>query len=369
MPESVLGVVSDNLMTATVVLYSLAMLGYAAEFAFGRIDGRTKAGEQAAAERAGKVLVGAGRSAGAAGASDSVAEDESAAMEAPGYEKVPGRVDDPAATTAGGSGDVVTNPAGSSRTAARIGIVAVGLTTVAWALHFGAILTRGLALGRWPWGNMYEFIAMVTFVAVTAYLVLNLRRRTRYLGLFVMIPVVLGLELGLTVFYEAPGPLTPALHSYWIAIHVTAMTTASGIFTVGAVASMLYLTVDHFERRAAAGKSIGLSGIARRLPGKDSLDRVAYRTITFGFPIWTFAVIAGAIWAESAWGRYWGWDPKETWSFIVWIIFAGYLHARSTAGWKGRPAAIIAVLGFVAFLFNLFGVNIWISGLHSYAGV
>jgi cytochrome c-type biogenesis protein CcsB len=98
------------------------------------------------------------------------------------------------------------------------------------------------------------------------------------------------------------------------------------------------------------------------------LDRTAYRVLAFAFPIWTFAIIAGAIWAESAWGRYWGWDPKETWAFITWVIYAGYLHARSTAGWRSR-SAWIAVVGFAAFLFNFFGINIFIVGLHSYAGV
>lgn len=374
MSDNVLGVVSNNLMMAAVVVYSLAMLGYAAEFAFGRIDRRRTASEEAATEPAGQVLAGArhaastGHAANAGGGSYAFPSGGSGGAAAPAYEGGPGRVGDPPGTTAGNdAGEDTVSPGGSSRAAARIGMAAVGLTALGWALHFGGILTRGLDLGRWPWGNMYEYVTMLTFVAVTAYLVLYVRWRVRYLGLFAMIPVVLGLELGLTVLYETPGPLVPPLQSYWIAIHVTAMTTAGGVFTIGTVASVLYLTVDRFDRRVGAGKRIGLSGIARRLPGKAALDRVAYRTITFAFPIWTFAVIAGAIWAESAWGRYWGWDPKETWSLIVWVIFAAYLHARVTAGWKGRSVALIAVLGFAAFLFNLFGVNIWISGLHSYA--
>jgi cytochrome c-type biogenesis protein CcsB len=108
-------------------------------------------------------------------------------------------------------------------------------------------------------------------------------------------------------------------------------------------------------------------GRASRLPSAQTLDRVAYRIIAFAFPIWTFAVIAGAIWAQEAWGRYWGWDPKETWSFITWTIFAGYLHARATAGWKGAKAASIALVGFVSLLITYYAVNLWIAGLHTYA--
>src|SRR5438477_114134 len=104
------------------------------------------------------------------------------------------------------------------------------------------------------------------------------------------------------------------------------------------------------------------------LPPSETLDRLAYKTIAFAFPIWTFAVIAGAIWAESAWGRYWGWDPKETWSFITWVVFAGYLHARATAGWRGRRAAVIALIGFASLLVTYYVVNLWIVGLHSYKG-
>ncbi len=105
------------------------------------------------------------------------------------------------------------------------------------------------------------------------------------------------------------------------------------------------------------------------LPTAEGLDRLASRIIAFAFPIWTFAVIAGAIWAQEAWGRYWGWDPKETWSFITWVLFAGYLHARATSGWQGRRAAALALVGFASLVVNFYAVNLWIVGLHSYAGV
>lgn len=338
-----MAVLSDNLMTVTVVVYSLAMLGYAAEFAFGRV---ARSESAAAPER---VLAGAGGpevTAGADGAADTGPP--------------------PGAAAAGGP---VAGSADSTGTAATIGRVAVVLTALAWVGHLGSIVTRGLAAGRLPWGNMYEFTVALTFAAVTAYLVLLTRQKVRYLGLFVLVPVVLGLGVAVTVLYVPAGPLVPALHSYWLAIHVTAATTGSGIYTVGTAATVLYLITDRYERRLTAGKKIGFSGLARRLPDRKTLDRIAYRTIAFGFPIWTFALIAGAIWAEAAWGRYWGWDPKETWMLITWVIYAGYLHARATAGWKGRRAAVIALVGYAAFLFNYFGVNMWISGLHSYSGL
>jgi cytochrome c-type biogenesis protein CcsB len=186
----------------------------------------------------------------------------------------------------------------------------------------------------------------------------------------------------------------PALNSYWIKIHVVAAITGSSLFALGCVITILYLVKERAERRDASalkpimGGSIDVDDDvapyfergadeppapvtpARRgiLPSAEVLDRIAYRTIAFAFPIWTFAVIAGAIWAEQAWGRYWGWDPKETWSFITWVIFAGYLHARATSGWKGRRAAVIAMVGFVSLLITYYAVNLWIVGLHSYKG-
>jgi cytochrome c-type biogenesis protein CcsB len=146
-------------------------------------------------------------------------------------------------------------------------------------------------------------------------------------------------------------------------IHVIAAAASGGIFTVGAAISLLYLLADRAERDAKVNR------LTERLPAAGKLDRLAYQVHAFVFPLWTFAVIAGAIWAENAWGRYWGWDPKETWAFITWVVYAAYLHARATAGWKGRKAAYIALAGFSTFLFNYFVINLLVTGLHSYAGV
>ena len=187
-------------------------------------------------------------------------------------------------------------------------------------------------------------------------------------GLFVLAPVVLALVLIGLFLYADAGPLVAALRSYWLAIHVSTAIIGFGIFFVSGIASILFLVRSRYEARVADGEAPG-SGIVSKLPAAAALDRVAHRTAVFGFPIWTFAVIAGAIWAEAAWGRFWGWDPKETWAFIAWVVYAAYLHARTTAGWRGRPAAWVNVVGLVVMIFNLLFVNMVSTGLHSYAGV
>jgi cytochrome c-type biogenesis protein CcsB len=235
------------------------------------------------------------------------------------------------------------------------------------------VLTRGLSAGRVPWGNMYEFSTASALAVTGVFLLLLARYDVRWLAVFVVTPVLLTLGLAVTVLYAESAQLQPALQSYWLVIHVVAAVVASGAFTVGAALSVLYIVRERAERHGAgAGVGAGMAagvGAASRLPSSDVLDRIAYRVHAFSFPIWTFAVIAGAIWAENAWSRYWGWDPKETWAFITWVVYAAYLHARATAGWRGTRAAVIALLGFGCFLFNYFGVNIWITGLHSYAGL
>lgn len=247
--------------------------------------------------------------------------------------------------------------------AERCGRIGVALTVLGAALHLAMLLLRGVAAGRPPWGNMYEFVAAVCFFGVAAWLVVLYRRpELRRLGTFLLLPVVVLMFLGVTVLYTETAPIMPQLRSYWLAIHVTAATLSSGILLFAGVVSALY------PFRAAHERS-GRFAWADKLPGADVLDRVAYRATALAFPIWTFAVITGAIWAEAAWSRYWGWDPKETTAFIAWIVYAGYLHARSTAGWRGQRAAAVNVVGLAVMIFNLFFVNLVVPGLHSYAGV
>jgi cytochrome c-type biogenesis protein CcsB len=313
---------SDQLMLGTVLLYVAAMLGYAADLAFGHRREQAEAAGRAEPVRH-KVLAGAG------GAPAVPAEEGS----------------DP--PSAGGEG-----PDRRQIDWARFAVL---INVLGWGLHLGMLLTRGMSAGRWPWGNMYEFLSALTFAAVTAYLVLLARHQARFLGAFVMLFVIIALGIDTIWLYTAVGPLVPALKSYWIAIHVTAAITATGAFTVAGISTVLYLV---------AGRGIGAGG---RLPSAESLDRLAYRVTMFAFPIWTFAIIAGAIWADEAWGRYWGWDPKEIWSFVTWVVYACYLHARATAGWKGRKAAVVSLIAYGCLIFNFFGVNYMFSGLHSYA--
>ncbi|HEY2762730.1 MAG TPA: c-type cytochrome biogenesis protein CcsB [Pseudonocardiaceae bacterium] len=248
----------------------------------------------------------------------------------------------------------------------RIGRSAVALLGLAALVHVGSLVLRGAAIGRVPWGNMYEFTSAICFVAVSVWLIVLYRQRTgaprlRRLGVFLLLPVVVLMGLGGTVLYAKAAPLVPALNSYWIAIHVSAAATATGILLVSGVASVLYLV------RERAGDVT--SRFTAALPASPVLDRLAYRTAVVAFPIWTFGIMTGAIWAEAAWGRYWGWDPKETCALIAWVVYAGYLHARATAGWRGSGAAWINVGGLAVMLFNLFFVNIVIAGFHSYAGI
>ena len=252
----------------------------------------------------------------------------------------------------------------------RAGNIGMSLTWLSTVFTGAALALRGASAHRLPWGNMYEFSLAAGFGVLLAFCVMSLRRDLRWLGMFIVIPVLLDLGLAITVLYTESAQLVPALNSYWLAIHVTAAIVCMGSFAVGAALSGLFLVAFSAEQRVNDGRSPGkLDALAQRLPSSDRLDLMAYRIHAFMFPLWTFAVIAGSIWAEAAWGRYWGWDPKETWAFITWVIYAAYLHARATAGWRGRKAAYLALLGFAAIMFNYFIVNLYTSGLHSYAGV
>jgi cytochrome c-type biogenesis protein CcsB len=197
-------------------------------------------------------------------------------------------------------------------------------------------------------------------------------RRPQYrpLWVFLLMPVLVLLTVSGRWLYANAAPVMPALQSYWLPIHVSVVSLGSGVFLVAGIASILFLLRTSWLGDIDQEKTGGaLARLVQRLPDAQTLDRIAYRTTIFAFPVFGFGVIFGAIWAEEAWGRYWGWDPKETVSFVAWVIYAAYLHARSTAGWRDRKAAWINVAGFVAMIFNLFFVNLVTVGLHSYAGV
>ena len=330
---------------ATVVAYALAVLAFACDFAFGREAlGPLRPAREPAADL---VAVGAAPAAkDAAAAAPAVSGDG-----------------DRDGTGPGAHGQ------GSGAAMGRWVQAAIGLTALGLAAHVVGVVSRGLAVHRVPWGDMYEFVTTVTCVAVIFFFALMLRYRAYRLGLFVLGLVVILLGLAETVIYTPAGQLPPALQSYWLAIHVTSITLATGAFVVAAVFAAVYLLADRHAKRAAAGLPTRGDAIFRVLPAPKVIDQLAYRTAVFGFPLWTFGIIAGAIWADEAWGRYWGWDPTETWAFITWVVYAGYLHARATAGWRGRRSAYIQLIGFGCLLFNTIVVSILIKGLHSYAGL
>lgn len=249
----------------------------------------------------------------------------------------------------------------------RVGKAGLALVYVGIGLLLVCIVLRGLATERVPWGNMYEFINLTCFCGLVAAAILLRRPQYRALWAFVLVPVLILLTVSGHWLYANAAPVMPALQSYWLPIHVSVVSLGSGVFLVAGVASILFLA--KMSPLGAPGREGAPAAIVERLPDAQTLDRIAYRATIFAFPVFGFGVIFGAIWAEEAWGRYWGWDPKETVAFIAWVVYAAYLHARSTAGWRDRKAAWINVVGFVAMVFNLFFINLVTTGLHSYAGV
>ncbi len=352
---------SNDFLIAALLIYSLAVLAFAGDYAFGR---PRRAAVKAAkpAEVAQLAAVGAA-TAGGATAETSGAEDPSGATSA--------RPSAGASQGVGG-GSVPARPVSAFRSVWEAGPwvrTAVAFSTVGALVHLAAVVTRGLAVHRAPWGNMYEFITALTCVAAIFFGYIVVRYRAWALGVFVIGAVVVALGLARALINTPAGPLVPALQSYWLSIHVTAMTLATGIFFVAAVLGIMYLVAERYRKRIEAGKATPGNGLLERIPSAQTLDKLTYRTVVFGFPVWTFGVIAGAIWADQAWGRYWGWDPVETWAFITWVIYAAYLHARATAGWRGARAHYIQLLGFASLVTNMLVVQVFITGMHSYAGV
>jgi cytochrome c-type biogenesis protein CcsB len=252
----------------------------------------------------------------------------------------------------------------------RVGRAGLAVVYLGIGLLLACIVLRGLATLRVPWGNMYEFINLTCFSGLVAGAIVLRRPQYRPLWVFLLVPVLVLLTVSGRWLYANAAPVMPALQSYWLPIHVSVVSLGSGVFLVAGIASILFLLrTSRLGNPDVEGTDGMLARVVQRFPDAQTLDRIAYRTTIFAFPVFGFGVIFGAIWAEEAWGRYWGWDPKETVSFVAWVVYAAYLHARSTAGWRDRKAAWINVVGFVAMVFNLFFVNLVTVGLHSYAGV
>ncbi|MEU4419440.1 c-type cytochrome biogenesis protein CcsB [Actinoplanes sp. NPDC024001] len=310
---------SDQLMAFTVLAYLVAMICYAGEYAFGK---RSHIGKAAT-----RQLVGAG---------------------AP----VPPVAEQPVERAKLSRGE-------------WSGRIAVAFTFLGLALHLGSTATRGIAAERMPWGNMYEYILSATLVGAVVWAGVLIRKpAVRHLGLFASLSLVVLLGAANLIAYTPVGPLVPALNSYWFIVHVSTIIVSSGIFLIGAVPATMFLIKNGYDE----GKRTFPYTLGKRVSDAAGLERLTFRLHAFAFPLFTFgALIAGPLWAEASWGRYWGWDPKEVWAFISWIVYAAYLHARATPSVKRTVATWIALLGFVTMLMNLFGVNLFFEGLHSYA--
>ncbi|GAA5031729.1 c-type cytochrome biogenesis protein CcsB [Terrabacter aeriphilus] len=246
------------------------------------------------------------------------------------------------------------------------GSIALMLTYLASALLVASVLMRGLAVGRPPWGNMFEFATAAAAAVGAAYSLLAKRNKWQWLGVFIVTPILLVLGLALSVLYTEAGELMPALKSYWLGIHVSVAFIAVAFFTIAAAVGLLYLVRLRREEKPPARPSF-----IESLPSSSSLERTAYSLNMVGFILWTFTLIAGAIWAKQAWGAYWQWDPKEVWTFVIWTVYAAYMHSRATAGVDHRKSMYIALAGYVSVIINFTLVNLVSTfvGMHNYSGM
>ncbi len=357
--------VSNLLFVVAIAVYVLAMIGFSADLA-GSAQRRSDA-RLARRERARERVAASGGSGVAVLERDAPAEEPSSAV----------------------SGGM------------SAGSFALVMTTAAAVMHLAAVVLRGVATHRVPWSNMYEFAMTGSAVVVIVFLVLVARRRDmRVLGTFIVLPMLILMLIAQLFWYLPAAALPPSLqNSHWLVIHVLVAILATSLFTVGAVASVLQLVQARREKHAAAVMSGALGGagiegaeidgagdsvpgrrrggrvagavgaVMDRLPSSSELEAFAFRIHAVGFVLWTFTLIFGAIWASNAWGRYWGWDPKEVWTFVIWVVYAAYLHARATVGFRGTRAAWFALVGFACIIFNFTIVNTVINGLHSYSGL
>ncbi|MUK01837.1 c-type cytochrome biogenesis protein CcsB [Vibrio cholerae] len=342
MPQSIneeLGQISELFMLLASIAYVVALIFFVLDLVrssttIGSLESRL------ASEKASPVLAGVG------GRGDASSSGSAAAHP----------------TTADDSMDYGTGP---RRGIAR---VAVSLTVLAAVIHGAAVITRGIAAGRVPWGNMYEFCTTGAFFVAVIFLVTLTRKDLRFVGSFVVGLVVIMLCAATVGFPTPVARLIPALQSYWLIVHVSIAVASSALFTITFAMSVLQLLQTSREAKLLAGKA-DTARFLRLVPSALSLENLSYRLNAVAFVGWTFTLMAGAIWAEQAWGRYWGWDTKEVWTFVIWTVYAGYLHARATRGWTGTRAAWLSIVGYLCIVFNFTIVNIYFSGLHSYSGV
>ncbi|UVJ38804.1 c-type cytochrome biogenesis protein CcsB [Arthrobacter sp. CJ23] len=344
-----LGQYSELFMLLAAATYTVAFIAFAWDLAKSSKTLQAVDLKAAASAAGAKVAVAAGRLGGSdAGGPAGRAERPTSGL-----------------TVEGGTASGDMKYAAERRVPAR---VAVALTVLGVAIHGAGVLTRALGAGRVPWGNMYEFLTTGAFVAVAVFLLALIRRDLRFLGTFVLGLAVIMLVAASVAYWTPVGHLVPALQSYWLVIHVSIAVLSSALFTLTFAMSALQLVQSYRQKTLAAGGADKL-GFMRVVPNALSLENLSYRINTVAFVGWTFTLMFGAIWAEKAWGRFWGWDTKEVWTFVIWVVYAGYLHARATRGWTGTRAAWLSIVGYLCVIFNFTIVNQFFNGLHSYSGL
>src|SRR4030067_34207 len=238
--------------------------------------------------------------------------------------------------------------------------IAVTVVSIGFASHTLALITRYVEAGHTPVTNLHESLSFFAWMIIGILLMANLKYRIKVLGSF-LTPIALILMLFAFALPNEIFPLAPVLKSFWHPFHVIFAFLGNAIFTLTFCCGVMYLIQEHQL------KSKKMGAITKRLPPLNLLADLSYQSLKFGFPLLTLGIITGAVWAEYAWGRYWNWDPKETWSLITWLLYAALLHQRLTVGWRGRKAAMMAIVGFLAVLFTFLGVNLLLPGLHAYA--
>lgn len=241
--------------------------------------------------------------------------------------------------------------------------IAYALVALGWLVHVAAVILRGVAQGFVPWANMFEFSLTSSAIVAGVFVVIQRWQNLKFLGVYITGFTLITLGVGTVNFYVPVKPLPDALDSYWLIIHVFVASLATALFAIGAGLSVAQLLQ---ARREAGKKTLRL---LETFPDAVKLENLAYLVTVVAFVFWTFTLMAGSIWAERAWGRYWGWDTKEVWTFIIWVVYAGYIHARATRGWRGARSAWLALIGFSAVMFNYTIVNLFFKGLHSYSGL
>jgi len=338
---------TTNLATYSVVLTYSAMAVYVVAFISFALDMAKRSGDVTAAAKN-------------AGADDSSAGAASASS---------ARAAKTVATVRGGTvvlEQVAAPPVGgSSGRSTKFERVGMAMTILALVLHVASVVLRGIAADRVPWGNMFEFSLTGTALITLIFLLVQFWQNLKFLGVFITGLTIILLGIATVNYWVPVVPLQPALQSYWLVIHVFVAISGTGFFALGAGLAVAQLVQTYRQGRTASGKLRFMA----TLPDADRLEVLTYRVLLVGFVLWTFTLIAGAIWAERAWGRYWGWDTKEVWTFIIWVVYAGYIHARATRGWRGARSSWLALIGFAAVMFNFSVVNVFFKGLHSYSGL